>query len=293
MGQVANVALTDTFDTWRIRSNQSFTNLFEVNPSANTLTANSVTGNTVVVLSAITLPAAAINATDVAFLANTNTYISTKLNSSTYTTADVQAKAALANTNTYIATKISSITANTQLSSGVVTHHAVAANAIETDNIANDAITFAKMADSAVHANTINDSAVTYNKLNANTAHKDRDGTFSAAQRGSFTALGVYHGLAGNTVTLSLGTTNHYTLTTNANLTMANPTLTNLTGQGGTLVFTSNGSYTVSWGSYWRFATGTVPTMSTTVGKQDRVDYQVISSNTIHATATIDVLGTA
>ena len=43
MGQVANVALTDTFDTWRIRSNQSFTNLFEVNPSANTLAANSVT----------------------------------------------------------------------------------------------------------------------------------------------------------------------------------------------------------------------------------------------------------
>jgi len=179
------------------------------------------------------------------------------------------------------------------INDGAVQTADVADDAITSAKIVNDAITFAKMADSAVHANTINDSAVTYNKLNANTAHKDRDGTFSAAQRGSFTALGVYHGLAGNTVTLSLGTTNHYTLTTNANLTMANPTLTNLTGQGGTLVFTSNGSYTVSWGSYWRFATGTAPTMSTTAGKQDRIDYQVISSNTIHATATIDMLGSA
>ena len=28
--KVANVALTDTFDTWRIRSNQGFTNLFAI-----------------------------------------------------------------------------------------------------------------------------------------------------------------------------------------------------------------------------------------------------------------------
>ena len=39
-----------------------------------------------------------------AALANTNTYIATKLDSSAYTTADVQTKAALANTNAYIAT---------------------------------------------------------------------------------------------------------------------------------------------------------------------------------------------
>lgn len=43
--RIANVALTNTFDTWRIRSNQAFTRLnqFAVNESslyANTLTAN-------------------------------------------------------------------------------------------------------------------------------------------------------------------------------------------------------------------------------------------------------------
>jgi len=41
-------------------------------------------------------------------LSNTNAYIATKLNSSSYTTADVQAKAALANTNTQIGTKLAS-----------------------------------------------------------------------------------------------------------------------------------------------------------------------------------------
>ena len=41
-------------------------------------------------------------------LANTNAFIATKLNSSSYTTADVQAKAALGNTNAFIATKLNS-----------------------------------------------------------------------------------------------------------------------------------------------------------------------------------------
>ena len=105
MGQVANVALTDTFDTWRIRSNQGFTNLFEINPTANTVSANTVTGATLVATSTVTVPAASISAVDVAFLANTNTFIGTKLDSSSYTTADVQVKAALANTNSAISGK--------------------------------------------------------------------------------------------------------------------------------------------------------------------------------------------
>ena len=46
-------------------------------------------------------------ATERAALANTNSYIATKLDSSSYTTADVQSKAALANTNAYIATRAS------------------------------------------------------------------------------------------------------------------------------------------------------------------------------------------
>ena len=148
------------------------------------------------------------------------------------------------------------------------------------------------MATTKISSGVVGDSSVTYNKLNANTAHTDRNQSFSAGQSGTIKALGVYHGLAGNTVTLTLSDSNFYSLTSNANLTMANPTGITA-GQAGSLTFTSNGSYTVSWGSYWRFAGGTTPTMSTTAGKQDRIDYYVAAANTIHAVATIDLLGSA
>ena len=146
---------------------------------------------------------------------------------------------------------------------------------------------------SAVVSATIKDSAVVYNKLDANTAHTDRNQSFSVAQRGSISALGVRTGPAStNTVTLDMNTSNYFSMTANANLLIANPT--NLTaGQAGALFITANCSYTTSFGSQWRFATGTAPTLSTSAGKVDRLDYVVQSSNTIHTVATIDLLGTA
>lgn len=43
--KVANVALSDTFDTWRVRSNQGFTNLFAITGTkADAIDANNVTG---------------------------------------------------------------------------------------------------------------------------------------------------------------------------------------------------------------------------------------------------------
>tara|TARA_Y100000004_G_scaffold150012_1_gene172170 strand:- start:54 stop:533 length:480 start_codon:yes stop_codon:yes gene_type:complete len=146
---------------------------------------------------------------------------------------------------------------------------------------------------SAVVSATIKDSAVVYNKLDANTAHTDRNQSFSVGQRGSISALGVRTGPAStNTVTLDMNTSNYFSMTANANLLIANPT--NLTaGQAGALFITANGSYTTSFGSQWRFATGSAPTLSTSAGKVDRLDYVVQSSNTIHTVATIDLLGTA
>ena len=42
--KVANVALSDTFDTWRVRSNQGFTNLFAITGTkASAINANNVT----------------------------------------------------------------------------------------------------------------------------------------------------------------------------------------------------------------------------------------------------------
>ena len=150
-----------------------------------------------------------------------------------------------------------------------------------------------KIANSSIATSAVEGAKLNVNSVAAaNVVYTHKQNAFSNAQYGTPKALGVYHGLAGNTVTLTLSDANHYTLTTNANLTIVNPSGIN-TGQGGSIVLTSNGSYTVSWGSYWRFASGTAPTMSTVAGKQDRIDYYVASSNTIHTVATIDLLGTA
>ena len=141
---------------------------------------------------------------------------------------------------------------------------------------------------SSVVSAAIKDNAVVFNKLDANTAHTDRIQSFTVAQRGAISALGVQT----STVTLNMNTSNYFSLTANGNITIANPSNTTA-GQAGALFVTANGSFTTSFGSHWRFATGTAPTMSTSAGKVDRIDYVVQSANTIHAVATIDLLGTA
>ena len=70
--KVANVALSDTFDTWRVRSNSGFTKLFEVNPNPNTINAsNTVTGGTITSTGLAT--AGSLSVTGVATLAGANT----------------------------------------------------------------------------------------------------------------------------------------------------------------------------------------------------------------------------
>ena len=107
--------------------------------------------------------------------------------------------------------------------------------------------------------------------------------TFTAAQRGTITTL-----TDGATVTPDFAASNNYTLTLGGNRTIANPT--NLTaGQSGSifLVQDGTGSRTASWGSYWDFAGGTAPTLTTTASAVDRIDYVVRSSTSIHAVATL------
>ena len=120
--------------------------------------------------------------------------------------------------------------------------------------------------------------------VDPDTAVTDVTQTFTAAQRGAITTL-----TSGATVTPDFATSNNYTLTLDQNLTVANPT--NLTaGQSGSifLVQDGTGSRTAAWGSYWDFAGGTAPTLSTTASAVDRIDYVVRSSTSIHAVATLN-----
>lgn len=116
-----------------------------------------------------------------------------------------------------------------------------------------------------------------------NNAVTDTAQTFTASQRGEVTTL-----TSATTVTPDFAASNNYTLTLGHNVIMANPT--NLTaGQSGSIfaVQDGTGSRTMAFGSYWDFAGGTAPTMTTTASGIDRIDYVVRSSTSIHAIVTL------
>ncbi|MAR51498.1 MAG: hypothetical protein CML42_10275 [Rhodobacteraceae bacterium] len=119
--------------------------------------------------------------------------------------------------------------------------------------------------------------------IDPDTAKTDVAQTYTAAQRGTITTL-----TDGATVTPDFAVSNNYVLTLGGNRTIANPT--NLTaGQSGSifLVQDGTGSRTAAWGSYWDFAGGTAPTLTTTAAAVDRVDYVVRTTGSIHAVATL------
>ena len=108
--------------------------------------------------------------------------------------------------------------------------------------------------------------------------------TWTAGQRAEITTL-----TDGATVTPNLNDSNNYVLVLGGNRTIANPT--NITaGQSGSIFIKQDatGSRTASWGSYWDWAAGTAPTLSTGANQVDRIDYIVRSSTSIHAVATLN-----
>ena len=122
--------------------------------------------------------------------------------------------------------------------------------------------------------------------VDPDTAVTDVAQTFTAAQRGQVSTVAQNSA----TITLNFDTSNNYTCTLNQNATIANPL--NLTaGQSGSifLVQDTTGSRTVAWGSYWEFAGGTAPVLTTAANAVDRIDYVVRSTSSIHAVATLNL----
>lgn len=116
----------------------------------------------------------------------------------------------------------------------------------------------------------------------ADTAKTDVAQSFTAAQRGAISAL-----TDGSTITPDFAVANNFSVTLGGNRTLANPT--NLTaGQSGSIFITQDGtgSRTLAYGSYWDFAGGTAPTLTTTASAVDRIDYVVRTTTSIHAVFT-------
>ena len=111
--------------------------------------------------------------------------------------------------------------------------------------------------------------------------------TFTAAQRGSISAISVASG--DTTKTLDFDTANNFALTlaNTASCELQNPS--NLTaGQSGSIfvIQDATGSRLLTYGSSWDFAGGSAPTLSTAASSCDRIDYIVRSGTSIHAVFT-------
>jgi len=106
--------------------------------------------------------------------------------------------------------------------------------------------------------------------------------TFTKGQRGEITVL-----TDGATITPDFADSNNFSVTLGGNRTLANPTNT-VAGQSGSLFITQDGtgSRTLAYGTNYDFAGGTAPTLSTTAGAIDRIDYVVRTATSIHAVFT-------
>jgi hypothetical protein len=169
--------------------------------------------------------------------------------------------------------------ANTTATTALSTANAASTTANGIAATANSALTAAAAAlDPA-------DIGVTVQAFDADTAKTDVAQSFTAAQRGSITAL-----TDGATITPDFAVANNYSVTLAGNRTLANPT--NLTaGQSGCIYITQDGtsSRTLAYGSAWDFGGGTVPTLTTTAAAVDVLVYAVRTTGSIAATLIRDV----
>ena len=125
-------------------------------------------------------------------------------------------------------------------------------------------------------------SALTTATAGTDYAGIDTAQTFTKGQRGEITVLSD-----GSTITPDFADSNNFSVTLGGNRTLANPT--NITaGQSGSIFITQDGtgSRTLAYGSYFDFAGGTAPTLSTTAAAVDRIDYIVRTTTSIHAVFT-------
>jgi predicted alpha/beta hydrolase family esterase len=101
--------------------------------------------------------------------------------------------------------------------------------------------------------------------------------SFTVAQRGAVSAL-----TDGATITPDFAASNNFSVTLGGNRTLANPS-NQTAGQTGTIVITQDGTggRTLAYGSNYKFAGGTVPTLTTTAGAVDTLAYYVESASRI------------
>jgi hypothetical protein len=91
-------------------------------------------------------------------------------------------------------------------------------------------------------------------------------------------------------IAVNFNTAQNFAVMLAGNRTLETPTNC-VAGQTGSIFIMQNvsGGKTLSFGSNWKFAAGTAPTLTTTASAVDRLDYIVFSSTAVHTVATLDV----
>ena len=109
--------------------------------------------------------------------------------------------------------------------------------------------------------------------------------SFTAGNRGAVFAL-----TDGATITADFAVANNFSLTIGGARTLANPS-NQTAGQSGAIVITQDGTggRTLAFGSNWKFAGGSAPTLTTTANAVDVLAYYVESASRITATLINDV----
>ena len=94
----------------------------------------------------------------------------------------------------------------------------------------------------------------------------------------------------GATITIDMATACHHSVTLGGNRTFAAPS-NQVVGQSGSIFITQDGtgSRTASFNGAFKFAGGIAPTLTTTAGAIDRIDYIIKSSGVIHCAVSLDV----
>ena len=113
----------------------------------------------------------------------------------------------------------------------------------------------------------------------------DEVNAFTAGQSGTVVTL-----TETTTVAVDLALGNNFSLTLTGTATTVGAPTNAVAGQSGSIfvIQDATGGRTLGWNTAWKFATGTVPTLSTAGDAVDRVDYIVKGASEIHAVWTGD-----
>ena len=91
-------------------------------------------------------------------------------------------------------------------------------------------------------------------------------------------------------ISTNLALSNNFQVTLGGNRTLDNPTNDGISQSGSIfLIQDGTGSRTLSYGTDWKFAGGTGPTLSTAANAIDRLDYIVQTATAIQSVITLDI----